>query len=382
MKIIIGIVVLVLCICCCCMSILSVGSGFGYYYMQEDPVDCSGSWTEWKCDKECGDGTATRTFEIDIDAEHGGDECDNENKDKETKPCKEKECPVDCEGKWDEWSKCNEKCGPGKKTRNFKITKPAKHGGKACEKKNDYVDTSDCQIKECLVDCVGSWGKWTDCSCNSGIGTKSMKYTITKKMQFGGKVCDALNGAVDTSDCSLTCPVDCSGTWSTWTDCSGNCDSATKTRTFTITTDAKNGGKVCDALNGAVDTSDCSLTCPVDCSGTWSTWTDCSGNCDSATKTRTFTITTDAKNGGKECINIDKYIDNSDCALDFYTSKKDQICRKKQSDTLTKTKDGKQCIFWENAIEYKHLDDNFCVRDPNDDDLWCYTNEAGSWALC
>ena len=55
----------------------------------------------------------------------------------------------------------------------------------------------------------------------------------------------------------------------------------------------------------------------VDCQGTWTTWTDCmKGNrkidCGSGTRTRHWSITQEAQNGGKPCSN--KGVESKKCS--------------------------------------------------------------------
>ena len=78
-------------------------------------------------------------------------------------------------------------------------------------------------------------------------------------------------------------PVDCVGTWSESSACSeGNgCGTGTTSQTYTVTTDAANGGVTCEAATGDVATEDCAGTGSLDncsvCNGNDSTCTDRSG---------------------------------------------------------------------------------------------------------
>jgi len=59
------------------------------------PVDCVGGWGEWsECSTSCGDGTQSRTYSIEVEADHGGTQCDNTNEDAETQICNFGECPL------------------------------------------------------------------------------------------------------------------------------------------------------------------------------------------------------------------------------------------------------------------------------------------------
>merc|ERR1719198_2209910 len=71
----------------------------------------------------------------------------------------------------------------------------------------------------CPVDCEGSWSSWTECSqqctdCQSygSIGSKSRKFTITVQAAHGGKQCPQPHDTVEEKVCNdKCCPVDCVG---------------------------------------------------------------------------------------------------------------------------------------------------------------------------
>merc|ERR1712070_137286 len=58
--------------------------------------------------------------------------------------------PVNCEGKWDDWSSCSRACGSeGKWLRVYKVTREAAHGGKQCPHKDGEVEEASCNRHEC-----------------------------------------------------------------------------------------------------------------------------------------------------------------------------------------------------------------------------------------
>ncbi|MDB4031338.1 hypothetical protein N9471_00480, partial [bacterium] len=175
------------------------------------------------------------------------------------------------------------------------------------------------------VDCVGTWSESSACSEGDGCGTgtTSQTYTVTTDAANGGTACEAADGAVATAACAgtgtldncsvcngddSTCtgcadttannydegntiadntacvyPVDCVGTWSAPTACSegDGCGTGTTSQTYTVTTDAANGGTACEAADGAVATAACDGTGSLDscsvCNGDNSTCAGCDG---------------------------------------------------------------------------------------------------------
>ena len=103
-------------------------------------------------------------------------------------------------------------------------------------------------------------------------------------------------------DCSYcSCPVDCIGEWSAWETCDATCGAGSTSRTFEIAVRAVNGGLECEVEDGEVESTDCSamdpddtdsvLNCPVDCSGHWLAWGECTTTCGTqGTKERSFAV--------------------------------------------------------------------------------------------
>ena len=109
------------------------------------PLDCEGEWSDWsRCTKDCDGGTQTRNFTIRQTPKNGGKACPNEV---ETRPCNTEACqPLDCEGKWSDWSKCTKPCDGGTQFRNFTILRAPEYGGEACPKE---VETRPCNTESC-----------------------------------------------------------------------------------------------------------------------------------------------------------------------------------------------------------------------------------------
>jgi len=95
-------------------------------------------------------------------------------------------------------------------------------------------------------------------------------------------------------------PVDCTGYWSDWSTCSKTCGGGKTSRTWTTTTEPKNGGKACPSPSS--ETKDCNTQgCKVNCNGYWGGWSNCSKTCGGGFQSRTWITTTQPKNGGAAC---------------------------------------------------------------------------------
>ena len=94
--------------------------------------------------------------------------------------------------------------------------------------------------------------------------------------------------------------VDCGGTWSKWTECSKPCNGGTQERTFTKTRAPERGGKACPnpTQTQACNTQKCP---PVDCEGVWSEWGSCSKVCGGGIQSMTLEQTVAPENGGRPC---------------------------------------------------------------------------------
>ena len=117
------------------------------------PIDCVGSWsTEWsQCSKTCGGGERTKTFTITTPAAHSGVGCEKQTGDQMTEPCNTDPCPIDCVGEWTPWTpECPTECNASQvQSRTFEIKVPAEHGGEECEKYDGYIENRPCKINYC-----------------------------------------------------------------------------------------------------------------------------------------------------------------------------------------------------------------------------------------
>jgi len=238
---------------------------------------------------------------VTVDPEHGGKACEPSLEASEQ--CKEKECPVHCEvSEWSAWSACSTTCGVGSRSRSRNVSVEAKHGGAACE---DALEGSEeCKDQECPVHCeLSAWSNWTACSATCGDGTKTRSRSVTVDAKHGGKACD---GALEATDLckDKECPIHCElSDWSPWGDCSTTCGKGTRSRNRHVSVKAQHGGKTCeDALKASEECKD--EECPVHCvMSNWADWDACSKTCGGGTRSRSRTVTTPSQHGGMPCGN-------------------------------------------------------------------------------
>lgn len=204
--------------------------------LRECPID--GQWTSYNissdwgaCSVSCGEGTTTRVLSrscTNPSPQYGGKDCIGGYTKTETKPCNDRECPVD--GGWDtfeaagDWGACSTTCGDGLQTRTLSRTctnpKP-KYGGKPCSGSATKTETTTCLLKYCVCGgntCPvnGGWssyttkGVWSACSrtCNEGVQTLVYKRTCTNPApQNGGLPCLGESTMNKTRSCmTIKCP--------------------------------------------------------------------------------------------------------------------------------------------------------------------------------
>jgi len=264
------------------------------------PVDCviSAFGAFGACSVACGGGTQTATATVVTASANDGAACPALAK---TQPCNVQACPVDCVGAWSNFGACSATCGGGTQTQTYTIKTQAANGGAACPTVLEH--TQACNQQACPVDCVGAWGGWGVCPVACGGGQQTRTYTVTTPAQNGGAACPATAGQSGTQACNVQgCPVACVGAWSAYGACSVSCGGGQQTRTFTITTQAANGGAGCPAANGQSQAQACNVQgCPVNCVGAWGGFGACSASCGGGQQTQIYTVTTAAQNGGAPC---------------------------------------------------------------------------------
>lgn len=240
--------------------------------------DCVGAWSDWgDCSQECSynesKGTQSRTYAITTEAGDDGVACPHTDGKEETQECGMTACtPLDCVGDWDAW-----KVQGTNQTREWTITQEPKYGGTECA----VAESARTETKACTdatacppVNCVGSWVNVGSCSKTCGPDGKQQKrYDVsTPASGVGGTACSDADGTTKEESCNTdkVCPIDCVGSYGSWSSCSESCGPGTKRRTYSVTTPAVGTGTACAKDDGHVDEQACNLqACDNDCEGKW-----------------------------------------------------------------------------------------------------------------
>ena len=259
-------------------------------------ADCKVSaWGSWfpleGCTKKCGGGTKWRFKSVISQAAGTGKPC-SELEQKQTHPCNQKACDVDCVlTQWSSYSVCSATCGTGGHYRTRRVQVHPRNNGKAC---GAHVEESACNTHHCPVNCVAqAWhlAAWSSCSATCGWGKRQRSRVPAVQAAFGGRSCEAQGHALTVKQtCHLgECPVHCElAAWGTWSDCSATCNAGFKQRKRAVKTEPMFGGKTC-AGHKLGDTTPCNLgICPINCDvGAWGSWGSCTRKCGGGVMKRT-----------------------------------------------------------------------------------------------
>eukprot|EP00937_MAST-01D_sp_MAST-1D-sp2_P002802 g2802.t1 len=282
-------------------------------------VDCKVTkWSDYSpCSAKCGTGRKTRSRSIQVREQYSGKPCSDYPL-REDVTCNLKDCPIDCRAEaWNEsaWGECDAPCGWGKATLTRSVKIHEEFLGKTCEEQGIRLTASKpCKIKECPVDCVFSnWTSYSDCSVTCANGFKSRSRSIRQHDMFGGATCTG-HKLKETVPCSLgICPVNCEvSDWGGYGDCTRTtksaetvtCGGGFKTRKREVknygTTLSHSLGRVCPSLS---EVNVCgTLNCPKDCIlADWASWSNCNSRCGTGSQHRHRGVKQWRTPGGKRC---------------------------------------------------------------------------------
>jgi hypothetical protein len=198
----------------------------------------------------------------------------------EAEMCNRHKCPVNCVGKFGKWSECSLKCGGGVRSRRYHIEKSVDGAGHDCPFNQSEVQETHCNAKPCA--CVSIWGPWDKCDGACDESLQRRYFNVLKAADSGGH-CEGKHGDEETRQCGdvrVRCSVDCAGEFSEWGECSADCGGGTQRRVYTVTIKAKGKGAACPKQADEVEELICNAqACPADCAGKWTPWNDCSKQC-------------------------------------------------------------------------------------------------------
>jgi len=283
--------------------------------------DCSvGSWSGWgACSSVCGIGVEIRSREMFGFRTERGEGCNDVMEEKRV--CEGKTCNrVDCEWfDWDGWSDCSCSCDGGQRTRTRRINKYPTHGGDHCEDldKEEVVPCNTQKCGHCVDGKFQVWSPWSECSVSCNVGVKSRQRDIGVTANHCGTPAVGPVREMEFCDTKTDCNanVDCEfGDWGGWSDCSASCDGVADRHRQVSTYGYGDGDWCIGALrevkpcNPGVDTTDAKIllmgcgTIPQDCKlGDWAEWETCPATCAGGIQSRIRDIDIYPKAGGLSC---------------------------------------------------------------------------------
>lgn len=355
-------------------------------------------------------------YVITQEAMYGGAECPHEAGDIKHEACNEDiPCPIDCEGKWSEWTQCTANCGPdGTQDRHWIVTVEAEHGGAQCSQ-IDQVQLRSCDPEPvpCPVPAVCTWTEYGVCSAtcydtqNPVAIIKTREWVEISPPLYGGAECKESPPTYESPEAMChqpNCPIDCIGSFGDYDECNAKwstddstcaakykCGGGTHAKTYTISQQAMYGGEECPHEDGHKVSKLCGTTaCPVDCEGDFTEWGDCCSDCGTGSQSRQYVITTPAKEDGCQCPHVEhvahQTCNTHPCPIDCVGSWSEYTqCDKECTDCRNSRPSGKKTKTYTITVEAQygglecpHAHEE--VSEATCNEHCCPENCEGSWS--
>eukprot|EP00794_Sanderia_malayensis_P015773 gene15773-17365_t len=157
------------------------------------------TWSEYsECSKSCGNGSRTRFRNcINPPPTWGGKNCDELGNSEEITLCNTHNCPINGGySGWSSWTKCSKTCDGGVHKRTRVCNNPTpQYGGKGCSQIGNPEDVKSCNTQGCPVDGgFGEWEPWSKCDVKCGAGKRERARQCNNPIpKNGGKECSGSN---------------------------------------------------------------------------------------------------------------------------------------------------------------------------------------------
>jgi len=180
------------------------------------PVDCVlEDWTAWSgCSAECGGGVRSKSREVKVTPEHGGDPCGETSK---TESCNIQACDVPCElSQWTAWGLCSKKCDSGSLTRVKNVVVPAVGQGKCPPLRGpERLQSKPCNTQPCknesimMMQCVAKLDVILLLDGSGSLGQKGWEQTV----KAGATLARSMKGDVTLGVLLFSGPTNYNSLW-------------------------------------------------------------------------------------------------------------------------------------------------------------------------